>query len=166
MTPVLKHLGLALVFLLAAAAQAASEPPYGTWLTQDGESHIQFEQCGEAICGRIVWMREAYDEQGRPWTDRKNPDPGLRDRPLMGLPIFYDFAPAGYDDDGDEVWEGKVYNPRSGDVHDAYITVVEPMTLKVEGCGLAGLICRTQHWSKVDDSRGGAVSVLPPSRIN
>jgi hypothetical protein len=58
--------------------------PKGLWLAQDG-AHVKVGPCGGALCATIATPRSAVDpETGRPWTDKNNPDPGQRGRPLVG----------------------------------------------------------------------------------
>ena len=44
---------------------------------------------GGALCATIATPKSAADpETGRPWTDKNNPDPALRNRPLVGASQF------------------------------------------------------------------------------
>jgi hypothetical protein len=84
---------LAGLTLVASAMVSFAEQPgsglQGTWLTEDGSARIRFEQCASAPCGRIVWLREPNDpETGKPVLDKRNPDPALRSRRLLGVVIF------------------------------------------------------------------------------
>ena len=59
--------------------------PKGLWLAQDG-AHVKVGPCGAALCATIATPKSAYDpETGRPWTDKHNPDPAQRGRPLVGV---------------------------------------------------------------------------------
>ena len=70
-------------------AGSASADPKGLWLAQDG-AHVKVGPCGGALCATIATPRSAVDpETGRPWTDKNNPDPGQRGRPLVGGPVLY-----------------------------------------------------------------------------
>ena len=58
------------------------------------------------LCAIIATPRSAYDpETGRPWTDKHNPDPAQRGRPLVGVPVLYGLVP-----DGPDRWSGRLYN--------------------------------------------------------
>jgi len=50
----------------------------------------KISKCGGGICGIIVSLREPIDPAtGRPQVDNKNPNPALRSRPIVGLPLFF-----------------------------------------------------------------------------
>ena len=86
-------------FLGVAAAQAAE--PTGTWLTQQGDARIHVAHCGNAMCGTVVWIKDAIDPAtGKPPVDEKNPDPAKRNRKILGIRIFA-MAP-----DGQGNWAG------------------------------------------------------------
>ena len=46
---------------VSVAAHAASEgsPVAGLWLTEKGDARIQVSQCGNALCGKVAWLRDA-----------------------------------------------------------------------------------------------------------
>jgi hypothetical protein len=69
--------------------------PKGLWLAQDG-AHVKVGPCGAGLCATIASPSSAVDpETGRPWTDKYNPDPALRGRPLVGVPVLYGLVPDG-----------------------------------------------------------------------
>ena len=71
------------LFLAAADFQ-------GTWQTADGSGLVRIGPCGVLICGRIVRVLDPR----APTTDRRNPDPALRNRSLVGLTVLTGFRPA------------------------------------------------------------------------
>src|SRR5713226_7216235 len=80
-----------LAALLAAPsvhAQGAGQPT-GTWLTQAGDARVKVSKCGGGICGVIVGLKDPIDPvTGKPQVDDKNPNPALKRRPMIGLPLF------------------------------------------------------------------------------
>ncbi len=44
---------------LVSPASAAS--PLGTWYTADKDSQVRIANCGGAICGTLVWLKEPND---------------------------------------------------------------------------------------------------------
>lgn len=137
---------LALTFLFCGwtAAYAADDgAPVGVWRTEKGDARIQVSQCGSALCGRVVWLREAIDPAtGRPQTDSKNPNSSLASRPMIGVQIFIGMQPA-----GQGRWAGRIYNADDGGVYESKIAWMGPNTLRVEGC--LGAICGGENWTKV-----------------
>ena len=72
------------IFALFCAGSASADPR-GLWLAQDG-AHVKVGPCGAALCATIASPKSAVDpETGRPWTDKYNPDPAQRGRPLVGV---------------------------------------------------------------------------------
>lgn len=61
---------------MARAAQAAT--PMGTWYAEGGAAKVRNEQCGDELCGRVLWLRSPLDEDGGPVRNTYNPDPALR----------------------------------------------------------------------------------------
>jgi Uncharacterized protein conserved in bacteria (DUF2147) len=78
--------------VLVSAGSALADPK-GLWLAQDG-AHVRVGPCGAALCATIAKPKSSVDPQtGLPWTDRNNPDPARRSRPLIGVPVLYGLVP-------------------------------------------------------------------------
>jgi uncharacterized protein (DUF2147 family) len=137
---------LAVLALAATMPSARAADPIGTWLTEAGTSRIRIADCGGALCGNIVWMKEPIDpETQKPRVDKMNPDAARRGLPLMGAAIVIGMKPSGADK-----WAGQVYNAEDGKTYSGSITMVSAGALKLEGCALAGLICKAQTWRRVN----------------
>jgi uncharacterized protein (DUF2147 family) len=149
MTPTNRLGSLALAVLAFATLTlrpALAADPNGTWLTEAGTSRIRIADCGGALCGNIVWMKEPVDpETGKPRADKNNPDASKRGRPLMGVAIVIGMKPSGADK-----WSGQVYNAEDGKTYSGSITMMNASALRLEGCALAGLICKAQTWTRVN----------------
>ncbi len=134
------------LLLLAVGIQSALAQPaqhaLGIWADEDGESNIEITQCGGYLCGRLVWLKEPYNENGQPKTDVKNPDAGQRNRPLLGLTIISGLRP-----DDDSQLKGQVYNAENGKVYEVYLKP-QRTTMEVEGC-FAYVLCGSQVWTRV-----------------
>ncbi|WGJ13027.1 DUF2147 domain-containing protein [Methylocapsa sp. D3K7] len=132
--------------VLAPAAKAASKPsaikaaasPVGEWLVEDGDARIRIQECGNNLCGVVSAAKNAQD------TDRKNPNPELRHRPILGMPVLLDMKPA----KGNH-WEGQIYNAKDGQTYTANISLNDPQRLRVEGC-VFGFLCGGQNWTRVN----------------
>lgn len=129
---------LMLACVLIAAPAAAAGSVTGSWLTDDRDGIVEIAPCGDHICGRLV--KSLVPIKGVP-VDRNNPDPALRNRPIIGLPVLLGFVQE------DEVWHGRIYDPRRGRHYKATLERVAPDRLKVRGC--ISVICRTIMWSLV-----------------
>jgi len=125
----------------AARAQAGGEVG-GIWLTQAGDAKVRVTKCGGGICGVVIWLKTPIDPAtGQPQADDKNPNPSLRRRPIIGLPLF-----SGMRADGDNKWSGQIYNADDGNSYVSHISVAGPDSLRVEGC--VGMLCGGETWNR------------------
>jgi len=129
--------------LTDAVAASVVERAQGLWADEEGKSNIEIAPCGAFLCGRIVWLREPLDENGKPKTDNNNPDVSQRNRPIVGLTIIKGLQ---LDEDG-KLLKGLVYNAENGKVYDIYLDPGGP-TMSVEGC-FAMFLCGSQTWTRV-----------------
>ena len=136
----------AAVCLTLAGAQAAfAADPSGTWLTETGTSRVRIANCGGALCGTITWLKVPNDpDTGKPKTDKNNADESKRSRPLIGVAIVLGMKPSGA-----ERWSGQVYNAQDGKTYSGNLMQTGADSLKLEGCALGGLICKSQTWTRV-----------------
>ena len=131
----------ALLAVLPAKAQTGLEPG-GIWLTQAGDAKVRVSKCGAGICGVVVWLKDPIDPAtGKPHVDDKNPNPALKRRPMIGLPLF-----SGMHATGPNRWSGKIYNADDGSTYASNVSVSDPNTLKVEGC--VGAFCGGENWTR------------------
>ena len=77
--------------LYVACASAAAADPRGIWLVEDKSAQIQLENCNGLLWGMVIWER-------MPGHDDENPDPALRGRPTLGIPIVQGVGFAGVRD--------------------------------------------------------------------
>ncbi len=124
-----------------ASAQGGGDPS-GVWLTQAGDARVRISRCGKGICGVVVSLRQTTDPTtGVPFVDDKNPNPALRRRPIVGLPLFSDMRPA-----GPGRWAGRIYNADDGASYDSDIAITGPNALRVNGC--VGALCGGETWTR------------------
>jgi uncharacterized protein (DUF2147 family) len=137
---------LVLVILTAAAASASAATPIGLWYAEGGAARVAIEPCGAELCGRVVWLRSPFDEDGCELRDRYNPDPGLRGRPLLGLEVLY-----GLSRQSDGTWRGgRVYDPTSGNTYTCLASLEGNDRLRLRGYLGIPLIGRTTTWRRVN----------------
>ncbi|HYK66264.1 MAG TPA: DUF2147 domain-containing protein [Patescibacteria group bacterium] len=140
---------ISISFAASIAALAQDAPtPVGTWVTEKGGAHIQIKDCGGTLCGTIVWLKNPHDKDGKDSIDSKNPEPGLRSRKIMGLPLLNGFAP----DSGDsKVWTGgTIYDPDSGKTYSCKLTLQDDGTMRVRGYVGISLLGETQVWTRTN----------------
>lgn len=123
--------------LIAIGAPAiAASPVTGKWVTAGKDSVVEIAPCGQKLCGKVARLLKPAN--GAP-VDRNNPDPALKSRPLVGLPILSDFVEAGAQ------WSGTIYDPRNGKSYRSNVARNPDGTLKVQGC--IAFFCQTQTWT-------------------
>ena len=131
--------------LLLASNFAFAASPEGTWLSQDGATKVRVSDCGGKLCGKVVWLHVPNDPQtGKPKTDKLNPDPAKRARPLIGLTVVNGLKPS-----GPNRWSGVIYNADDGNTYDASLEVENERTAMLKGCVLK-MLCKGQHWTRAD----------------
>ena len=140
-----RHLFAAAALLMLGSSALAADP-LGVWLTQTGTSRIRVADCGGALCGTIIWLKEPNDpDTGKPKTDKNNSDAAKRSRPLIGVQIVLGMKPAGAGK-----WTGQVYNAEDGKTYSGNLTFSGGDSLQLQGCALGGLMCKGQTWTKVN----------------
>lgn len=94
------------------------------------------------LCGRVVWLFEENDPEGKPLVDNMNDDPALRARQRLGLEILWLERTAETDQ-----WSGHVYDPETGNVYRAKVALEEEGALAFQGC--IWFFCRRLAWPRV-----------------
>lgn len=132
---------LAIGFLLigSAAEAATGASIMGQWITDDGKAVVTIAGCGDRLCGKVSRVLDRGSDV--PVTDLKNPDAGLRNRPILGLPVLY-----GFTRQGDRWTGGTAYDPKTGSRYRASLEVNRDGSLKVTGCVL--FICQSKRWTR------------------
>jgi uncharacterized protein (DUF2147 family) len=137
-------------FSQPAGSGAGQPDPTGEWLVAQRIARIKIVDCAGHLWGVVAW-------ETQPGTDTKNPDPKLRSRPTLGMPVLLDMAPT-----RPNKWEGNIYNAQNGQTYTANISLSDPNTLRVQGCVL-GFLCGGESWTRAqaDDTVGRAPAQTP-----
>lgn len=135
---------LATSVILAGLASAAAANPTGTWLARNGKANVTVTKCEAGLCANIVSLKQPHDSNGKPLTDQNNPDSSLRNRPIIGLPLFLGMRATGQNS-----WEGQVYDPEKGGIFRGYVQQISGNILKVQGCLSMGFPCETYMWKRI-----------------
>jgi uncharacterized protein (DUF2147 family) len=132
---------LIVALLLMTSGSVAAQPaspaaPTGEWLVADRVARIQIVNCDGHLWGVVSWEMQ-------PGTDSKNPDPTLRARPTLGMPVLLSMTQSNANQ-----WDGQVYNSENGKTYSANISLLNPDTLRVRGCVL-GILCGGENWTRM-----------------
>jgi len=131
------------VFSCSAWAQKA-DAILGSWANSNGQDHILIYKRGDKFFGKLDWIKFPNDENGKPKTDKNNPDPALRSRPDLGLELL-----KGFTFDGDNVYSGgTVYDPKNGKTYNCKMTL-EGDKLIIRGFIGISLFGRSVTWTRV-----------------
>jgi uncharacterized protein (DUF2147 family) len=126
----------ALTGLIAAAPLAASGPGSiaGRWQNPNDSVVVEVAPCGPAYCGTVVQATAKAKADARKGGTAN----------LIGTRLMSGFKPI-----GSGKYRGKVLLPKRGMHATGTIHLAGHNTLVVEGCALAGLICKEQRWDRV-----------------
>jgi uncharacterized protein (DUF2147 family) len=134
-----------------ALADDSADAILGDWHTTGNKSVVKIIKRDGHYFGQIVSLGKPnwpVDDKlgmgGKPRNDRKNPDPALRDRPIVGLEIVSGFSYA-----GKNRWaDGKVYDPESGKTYSGKMTLLPDNHLELRGFIGISLIGRSVTWTR------------------
>ena len=132
------------VFAAAFAAPAKSASPEGLWLVEDQTGRIRIEKCGNEMWGFLAWEKT-------PSNDTNNPNPAMRNKPMVGVPILLGMKPV-----GDDRWEGNVYNPLNGKTYASKMAMLASGKLEIKGC-VMGFLCGGENWTRLAQDPPGTV---------
>ena len=132
--PVLPTL-MALLLAGGSTAQPSAIAVDGIWSNPKGSVYVRTERCGDRLCGEVVCATpNAIAKAG-----------GKGAGSLVGTKLFDDLHRR---DDGS--WRGKIFVPDRGGRFPSTLKAVGADRIEVRGCAVAGLICKSQIWNRVD----------------
>lgn len=117
-----------------SSAPAAPQSNHGIWIGPHNNVKVETGDCGGNLCGWIVWAAPDAEQDAREGGVAK----------LVGTELLQNFRRT-----GDSKWEGRVFVPDMGRTFYSTITRLDPASLKISGCILGGLICKSQIWHRV-----------------
>jgi uncharacterized protein (DUF2147 family) len=126
-----------------ANVSVASDAIEGVWITSDGDGLIEFQLQDEQLTGVIAGSVSDPNRTKPARYDDLNPDPSLRQRPLLGLAIVTNLVSSGSNE-----WKGQIYDPNTGKTYKCTITLVDANTLKLRGYIGLPLLGKTRMWTR------------------
>jgi uncharacterized protein (DUF2147 family) len=129
---------MAALAMTAAMALASSNPSAGSieghWMHPEQTVIIRLENCGDEVCGTVTWATERAQRDARKGVDR-----------LIGARLL-----TGFQQNKKGIWKGRIFVPDYDLRVSGKIQPLDANRLKVSGCALGGLLCRTQVWKRSD----------------
>lgn len=124
----------------------AQDPIERLWYNQEKTAKIQvFKATDGKFYGKIIWLKEPNNEQGKPKVDFRNPKKEHQNDPVLGLQILKGFVKDG----ATEYTDGTIYDPKNGKTYSCKINH-KGNTLDVRGYVGISLLGRTTVWTKAD----------------
>jgi len=131
----MKAVALTTLFIAASAVAQprATTPVEGYWKNPIGSAIIQIAPCGDTLCGKVVWASARGQREVAKNTSN-----------VVGTTVLTNLKYArGH-------WAGSLYVPDDNVHVSAKLQLIGDGRMKLTGCGLMGLICRTQIWTRAD----------------
>jgi uncharacterized protein (DUF2147 family) len=134
-----------------AAPDTNADAVLGIWHTTGNKGQVRIFKKDNHYCGEILSIArpnfpadDKFGMGGKPRTDRRNPDPKLRDRPVVGIQIMSDFIYSG----GDLWKDGTIYDPENGKTYKGKITLKKTGELELRGFVGISMFGRTVIWTR------------------
>lgn len=138
---------ISIIICFTTYAQSNSSAILGDWYNQEKDAIINIYEEEGKYFGKITWMLNPLDENGKAKTDPLNTDETLRSRSRMGMVIMYNFI---YEDGN--VWDdGNIYDPKSGNEYSGTMTLTSENSLDLRGYVGIPIFGRTSTWSRKVD---------------
>ncbi len=148
-------IALTIIALITPLARAAGngDAIVGLWKTEpnpNGCAIVKITRNGKIFNGRIVWLEKPIygpngPRPGQPKADLHNPNPLLRNRPIMGLELLKGFVYKGHNR-----WKkGTIYDPNLGKTYKCKMWLEGNDTLKVRGYIGFSFLGRNATWHRV-----------------
>lgn len=121
-------------------AQGNESDILGVWVTESKDAKIKIYKSQSQYFGKVVWIRDPLDENGKPVVDSHNPKDALQSRPILGLNIITNMTFSNKEWSG-----GKIYDPKNGESYTCKLWF-DGSNLKVRG--YVGWFFDTKTWTK------------------
>jgi uncharacterized protein (DUF2147 family) len=132
---------LTLGFLNTIQAQQAKDNILGIWLNEDKSTKIEIYKADDTYSGKIVWIAQLEKNPKFNPEDKNNPDPKLRNRPILGMDII-----TGLHYSGENWVNGSIYAPKRGIYADCEVKLTSnsELTMLVSKSGFT----KKQIWTR------------------
>ena len=102
----------------------------GKWESTEKNLRIQVSMVGREYRVEIIWFSETGGKPMDYWTDRRNPDPTLRNRKILGLSILRNLE---YHPNTNSWENGMIYDSKHGKEWNAAASIDKKGQLAVKG---------------------------------
>ena len=116
----------------------------GIWLNEEKDAKIEIYKSENLFFGKMIWLKEPKDINGKFKTDKNNPNKNLRNKKLLGLKILSNLI---WNHKEKEWINGSIYNARDGKTYKLFANLSEEK-LKLRGYVGFSLFGKTTIWTK------------------
>lgn len=136
MLPLLASLAFLAVGLFSQPNAAFAQVPpslHGVWVNPSGTVKVETGTCADRLCGWVVWASpDAIDDAREGGTEH-----------LLGTRVLSE-----YDRVAPGTWQGNVFVPDHGATFFSNIREIDGDSIRISGCLLHGLLCKSQVWRR------------------
>lgn len=131
------------------AQKVAGDEIIGVWLVQDKDAQVRiYRATNGKYYGKVYWLKEPNNDEGKPRVDINNPDESMRNTPIMGKVIMKDFS---YDPEEKEWVDGTIYQSQTGKTYTGYMEMNDDGTLYMKGFVMGmRFLGKSNIWTRVD----------------
>ncbi|MEM7001790.1 MAG: DUF2147 domain-containing protein [Pseudomonadota bacterium] len=161
-------LSLFIVSLSASLPAMATDVPnaevLGRWASETAVLNVT-EQNGQlhahiiALKDPLYTAEEQLGPVGTPRLDDNNPDASLRERPVLGMDLLVEYRHSG------KRWEGKIYDPESGNTYSSRMKVDRDGNLAMRGYIGTPLLGRTAIFVPVSTCQPAIKDMLAKANL-
>ncbi len=126
-------------------AQKNPDDIIGTWLVQKKDGKVEIYKQGNRYFGKITWLNEPNNSDGKPKTDNHNPDTQKRTQTIVGLVVVKNLVWKG----AGKWEEASVYDPNNGKTYSALVKMKDKNTLELTGFIGFSFIGRSESWTRI-----------------
>ena len=120
----------------------------GLWLDHEGKAAVEIARCDRNLCGKIVWLKEPNDKDGKPWADILNADVSKRMTPICGLPIISDLKR----ETNGEWTGGWIYDPEQGRRFNVEVLPKDDKSITIFAFDKERARSETMVWTRLPDN--------------
>jgi uncharacterized protein (DUF2147 family) len=133
------------LFASNAFAESGADRLLGLWEVGSGKARVKISKYGEKYMGKIVWLKDPLNAEGKPKVDKNNPEESKRSVPLLGYVNMLGFV---YKEEN--TWEeGTIYDPENGSTYSCSIQMPDENSINVRGFIGVSLLGRTDTWKRL-----------------
>lgn len=131
--------------LFSAKMFAGADAILGVWYNEEKTGKVEIYKAGDKYYGKIIWLKEPLDANGKEKTDIHNEDVSKRGNKVMGLVMLRGFT---YDADDNTYEDGNIYDPKNGKDYSCKMKLIDNNNLDVRGYIGISLLGRTTKWTR------------------